>query len=339
VRLVVDGFGKFIGVKGETIVVKENGKTITRIQPTDLEQVIISGKGGVSTDALRLLAENGVDVLIVDFRGEVIAILMSPMMKTVSTRREQYLAFKDKRGVKIAREIVRAKVQNQKAVLYTLAKRRIDTQPEAAEKLYSAANKMEELLDEIALIDGDIVDEVRNDLLNLEGRAAQNYWEAASVLLNSLNFKGRSGRYATDPANSMINYGYGILTGEVWRAVHYAGLDPYGGFLHTDKPGKPSMVLDLMEEFRPHVVDKFIFKLVARKMISSEGFENIDGICQMRDDTRRTFLEEFLSELGSSVRLGESKLNWSEVILHQARQLAKFLRGELRDYEGFTQYW
>ncbi|MCS7131380.1 MAG: CRISPR-associated endonuclease Cas1, partial [Hadesarchaea archaeon] len=129
-RLVVDGFGKFLGRKGETMVIRENGKIIARLQPQELEQVIISGKGAVSTDALRLLAEHGVDVLIVDFRGEVLAILMSPMMKTVSTRREQYLAYKDERGVRVGKEFVRAKIKNQMAILYTLAKRRVDTQPE-----------------------------------------------------------------------------------------------------------------------------------------------------------------------------------------------------------------
>lgn len=338
-RLVVDGFGKFVGRKGETIVVRENGKTVARLQPQELEQVIISGKGAVSTDALRLLAEHGVDVLIVDFRGEVKARLSSPEMRTVSTRREQYLAYGDERGVKVAKEFVRAKIKNQRAILYTLAKRRVETQPELAGKLYSAARGMEELLEKVVLAAGGSVEEVRESLLNLEGRAAQHYWEVLVEVLAPLGFRGRSGRYATDPANSMLNYGYGILMGEVWRAVHYAGLDPYGGFLHADKPGKPSMVLDLMEEFRPHVVDRFVVKLVSRRMVLPEGFEVVDGVCQMKENTRRLFLQEFLLDLSSGVRLGESKLSWSDVMLHQARQLAKFLRGERTAYEGFTQYW
>jgi len=338
-RLVIDGFGKFLGRKGETIVVKEDRKIVARLQPQELEQVIISGKGTISTDALRLLAEHGVDVLIVDFRGEILAILMPPMMRTVSTRREQYLAYKDKRGVKIAKEFVKAKIKNQKAILYTLAKRRVDTQPELAEKLYSAAKELEELSEKVRVIEGKNIEEVREILFNLEGRAAQHYWEAVGGLLRDLGFKERSGRYATDPVNSMLNYGYGILMGEIWRAVHYAGLDPYGGFLHADKPGKPSLVLDLMEEFRPHVVDRFVIKLVTRKIVSPEDFEIVDGVCQMKENTRRLFLQEFLSDLSSNVRLEENKSSWSNVMLHQARQLAKFLRGERTTYDGFIQYW
>lgn len=338
-RLVIDGFGKFLGQKGETIVVRENGKTVARLQPRELEQVIISGKGAVSMDALRLLAEHGVDVLIVDFRGEVLAILMSPMMKTVSTRREQYLAYEDERGVKVGKGFVIAKIKNQRAILYTLAKRRVDTQPEIAGKFYSAAKELEGLLEKVVMVEGGNIEEIREVLLNLEGRAAQHYWGAIAEILRPLGFSGRGGRYATDPANSMLNYGYGILMGEVWRAVHYAGLDPYGGFLHADKPGKPSLVLDLMEEFRPHVVDRFVIKLASRRMVLQEGFEMVDGVCQMKDNTRRLFLQEFLSDLSSGVRLGQSKLSWSDAMLQQARRLAKFLRGECTTYEGFTQYW
>ncbi|MEM2300417.1 MAG: CRISPR-associated endonuclease Cas1, partial [Candidatus Hadarchaeales archaeon] len=190
-RLVIDGFGKFLGRKGETIVVKEDRKIVARFQPQELEQVIISGKGTISTDALRLLAEHGVDVLIVDFRGEILAILMPPMMRTVSTRREQYLAYKDKRGVKIAKEFVKAKIKNQKAILYTLAKRRVDTQPELAEKLYSAAKELEELSEKVRVIEGKNIEEVREILFNLEGRAAQHYWEAVGGLLRDLGFKER----------------------------------------------------------------------------------------------------------------------------------------------------
>jgi len=339
VRLVVDGFGKFLGRKGETIVLRENGRTVARIQPRELEQVIISGKGSVSTDALRLLAEHGVDVLIVDFKGEVKARLSPPEMRTVSTRREQYLAQQDARSVVIARAIVAAKLRNQAAVLSTLAKKRVDTSPELAQKLYQASVELASLIPEVERVDGRCIDDARAVLMNLEGRGAQIYWGALSGIFEGWEFRGRSGRYATDPVNAMLNYGYGILLGEVWRAVHYAGLDPYGGFLHADRPGKPSMVLDLMEEFRPHVVDRFVVGMVSKRMVPKEGFELVDGVCQMKDDVRRKYLEGFLRRLEGEVRFEERLLSWSEVFLYQARKLAKFLRGEVQTYVGFQQRW
>ncbi len=338
-RLVVDGFGKFLGVQGETLVVREEGKTVAHVHPRDLEQVIISGKGSVSTDALRLLAEHGVDLIVLNFRGEAMALLMPPMMRTVNTRREQYFASKDFRGAEIARAVVYAKMKNQKAVLGTLAKVRKDTDPELAELMRTSAEEIERLCEEVRLVRGDTVEEVRETLMNLEGRAAGLYWGALKGILGKLGFEERSGRYAKDPANSLLNYGYGILLGDVWRAVHYAGLDPYGGFLHADRPGKPSMVLDLMEEFRPHVIDRLVVKLVSKRMVSPEGFEIVNGICQMKDEVRRLYLEQVLGELASEVRYKDRRFTWSELILHQARQLAKFLRGEVASYEGFWQRW
>lgn len=338
-RLVVDGFGKFLGVQGETVVVREEGKTVAHVHPRELEQVIISGKGSVSTDALRMLAEHGVEVLVVDLRGEVMAILMPPMMRTVSTRREQYFASKDSRGVEVAKAVIEAKLKNQRAVLGTLAKVRKDTDADLADQMYGAAEEIRKLLEEIERVSGKVVEEVRETLMNLEGRAAGFYWGSLKGVLGKLGFGERSGRYAKDPANSLLNYGYGILLGDVWRAVHYAGLDPYGGFLHADRPGKPSMVLDLMEEFRPHVVDRLVVKLVSKRMVSPDGFEIVNGVCQMKDEVRRFYLEQVLGELTSEVRYGERRFTWNELILYQARQLAKFLRGELASYEGFWQRW
>lgn len=338
-RLVVDGFGKFVGRKGETIVVREGGKTVARLQPQELEQVIISGKGVVSTDALRLLAEHGVDVLIVDFRGEVKARLSSPEMRTVSTRREQYLAYGDERGVGVAKAVIRAKLKNQVAVLQTLAKKRVETVPSLAERLRTAAEEMVKLLPELEEVEGKKVDEVRERIMNLEGRGAQLYWEALAGIFEGWGFGGRSGRYATDPVNAMLNYGYGILLGEVWRAVHYAGLDPYGGFLHADRPGRPSLVLDLMEEFRPHVVDRMVVGMVSKRMVSKEGFEVVDGVCQMGEEVRRFYLQELLRRLEEEVRFEDLRLTWGGLFLHQARKLARFLRGELERYEGFWQRW
>ncbi len=339
-RLVVDGFGKFLGRKGETIVVKEEGRTIQRLQPRELEQVIISGKGCVSTDALELLARHGVDVLLVDFRGEVKARLSPPEMRTVSTRRQQYQAYLDRRGLEIAKAIVKAKIRNQASVLGTLAKKRRDTDPQLASLIYRAAEEVRRVAGQVDGVEGDSVESRREMLMNLEGRAAALYWQALGEVFGAeWEFRGRSGRYARDPVNAMLNYGYGILLGEALRATHYAGLDPYGGFLHADRPGKPSMALDLMEEFRAQVVDKQVIKFVTKRMATPQDFELVDGVCQMGDGLRRLFLRELLQKLESEVRIGAMKLTWGELILYQARQLAKFLRGEVPRYEGFWLRW
>ncbi|MBU7018228.1 MAG: CRISPR-associated endonuclease Cas1, partial [Theionarchaea archaeon] len=106
-------------------------------------------------------------------------------------------------------------------------------------------------------IQGTCIDDVRQSLQGFEGNSSRIYWTSLSATFPpDLGFQGRAGRYAQDPINSMLNYGYGILQGEVLRAIHFAGLDPYGGYLHVDRSGRSSLVFDLMEEFRQQVVDK-----------------------------------------------------------------------------------
>lgn len=339
-RLVVDGFGKFLGRKGETIVVRDADGNVQRIQPAELEQVIISGKGSISTDALHLLAMHGVDVILMDLRGEVLARLSPPEMKTVSTRREQYKAYDDERGVEFSKEVIYCKIRSQSSLLYSLAKKRIETDPKFSEELNQSASRLKGITEEIRGLQGRRIEELREPLMNLEGRAANAYWQSLSKLFGvDWGFKGRSGRYAEDPVNSLLNYSYGVLMAEVWRAIHCAGLDPYGGFLHADRPGKPSLVLDLMEEFRPVLADRSVIKFVTKRMVQPTDFEMVDGVCQMKDQTRRAFLRELLERMTEETRYKEMKLRWCDLILHQARELAKFLRGESQRFEGFFLRW
>jgi len=339
-RLVVDGYGLFVGLTGDRIVVREKGKTLHQAVVSDLRQVVISGKGGISFDAMETLGANGVDLIVVSWKGEVSARLSSPEMRTVQTRREQYYAYRDERSGLLAKAFVLAKLRNMYGTLGTLAKSRRETDPEKAEALnakrenvFSFIRRVEDLADEP-------VEKMRDELMGLEGAASQNYWEGITgIIPGDFNFQIRSGRYAEDPFNAMLNYGYALLEGEVWRGVHYAGLDPYGGFLHVDRPGKPSLVLDLMEEFRQQLVDKTVIALVTRDVVRPGSFEMVEGVCRMDDGVRRLVLKEVLGHFERYMRFGDEKRRWSDMILLQAREIGKFLRGESPKYEGFYLRW
>lgn len=339
-RLVVDGFGKYVGRKSERIFVRDDNGTVYQGPPEDLRQVLITGHGAISFDAVEFLAANGVDVIFLDSKGDVTARLSPPEMRTVLTRREQYLAYLDGRSVLLAKEFILAKLRNEYATLGTLAKRRVDTDPDSAEAIYTQREEIQLRITDIQAVDGRNVDEVRGTITGLEGAATSSYWKAiASVVPEDFQFKDRSGRYAPDPVNALLNYGYGILEGEVWRAVHFAGLDPYGGFVHTDRPGKASMVYDLMEEFRQQLIDKSVLKLLTRKEITPQDFTRREQSCELNDKARKTIVTEVLGRFEEYVVVGDEKVRWCDVILNQARNVGKYLRGESTKYEGFWLRW
>ncbi|MBS7630105.1 CRISPR-associated endonuclease Cas1 [Candidatus Bathyarchaeota archaeon] len=339
-RLVVDGFGKFVGKHGERIVVREKGKTLHQTKVEDLRQVVISGSGSISFDAMELLGSCGVDLIIINWKGEVTARLASRDLRTVQTRREQYYAYREERSGFLAKQFIVAKMRNQYATLGTLAKSRRDTSPEVADKLIEKREAISNQIEKVESIEVKPIDQIRNLLMGLEGFSSTYYWEAINEIIpEEFNFNCRSGRYAGDPVNALLNYGYALLEGEVWRGVHYAGLDPYGGFLHVDRPGRPSMVLDLMEEFRQQLIDKTVIGLVAKGEIKISDFSIEEGICKMGDQTRKLLLKAVLERFERYVRYKDEQRRWTDMILIQARDVASFLRGELRNYEGFYLRW
>lgn len=319
---------------------RQEGKVLYSELPENLRQVIITGRGSISTDALVLLSVHGVDLILIDWKGEVVCRLSSPEMRTVVTRREQYIAYKDPRSGYLAKAFVLAKMRNQKALLGTLAKNRRDNNAKAAERMIHFRDFIDDLISRMDAYQPSSIDESRSTILGLEGLASSAYWDGIKeVVPEELKFNERSGRGAFDPFNSMLNYGYGILEGESWRAVHYAGLDPYGGFLHADRPGKPSMVLDLMEEFRQQLVDRTVLSLASRKVVTSDDFHIEEGFCRLSDNARHVLLKELLGKLEEYIALREERVRWCDLILLKARSVAQYLRGEVNRYDGFYLRW
>ncbi len=339
-RLVVDGYGKFIGRKGNCIVVREKGRTILTVPAEKLRMVLVTGRGSLSFDAARLLSEHGVDLIIVSRYGRVAGRLSTPVLRTVQTRRQQYYAYNDWRSGYLARQFLLGKARNQAAILRTLAKARAETSPKNAETLRKASSKVLEYVGMIGRVRAVPVEKIRERLMGLEGNASQEYWQAIKTVIPAgYSFPGRTGRYAGDPINAMLNYAYAILEGEVWRAVHYAGLDPYGGFLHADRPGRASLVYDLMEEFRPHLADKTVITLVSQGVVRPGDFEYEAGRCILGQNARRSLAETMEKKMESYTHHRDRRIRWTDLVLKQAIQIAKYLRGEETEYKPFHQRW
>lgn len=175
---------------------------------------------------------------------------------------------------------------------------------------------------------------MRQAVLTLEAGAAKRYWEAArALLLPELGWERRETRGATDAVNVCLNYGYGILYGEMERALLLAGLDPYAGFLHVDRAGKPSLALDLIEEFRQAVVDRTIFGLLNR------GVQPAIEEGRLSEPARRQLAEKVLERLDGRESHEGRQHTLRTIIQLQARALAAFVRRDRPAYTPFKARW
>lgn len=334
-RIVVDGYGKFVGKKDNQIVIKENGHEIDYFLAEKVSQIIITGKGSVSFDALKLMARSNVDMVVLNWTGDIIYRLSPPELKNSRVRREQFKAYEDERSCIFCKEIIKSKMENQKAILGLLAKSRKDN----ALKIREYRDKISKFSLSLHELENSNINDIRGKIFGLEGMASTEYWKGLSLIVDAeWNFNGRTGRGAKDGFNALLNYGYGILKGEVWRAVHLSSMDPYAGFLHADRWGRPSLVFDLMEEFRQQIVDRSVLKLVNKNQIKPLDFTMEDGKCRISDKARKKLIAQILTRLDSNIKINGKNIRFSDVIVHQAQLMVKFLT-EGEDYNGFYLRW
>jgi CRISPR-associated protein Cas1 len=326
--LIVDQYGAFLGRHSERLKLTVKGELVEERPLLGLEHVLVLASGvSLSADAIRGCAERGIPISFVSRSGAPYAKLIAPELTgTVQTRRQQLLAFGDQRGVHLARTFAVGKLQNQGTLLKYMAKYRQTTAPETYEMAREAAFRIEHLARRIAEVQGTTVDEVRVSVMNLEAQAARHYWEAARHLVQlptGVEWPGRETRGAVDLVNQCLNYGYGILYAQVERAVLLAGLDPYAGFLHEDRPGKTSLVMDLIEEFRAYAVDRCVFALLNQRVPLGQDDRG------RLDDATRTLLAKRVNERLEGEEPYEGRRRRLRTIIQsQARRVATYVRGE-----------
>ncbi len=328
-------YGQFLGKKSERLVIKEKKKTIKEEPLFKVKRVIISSRGiSLSTDAIEECMKRGIQIDFLNFRNEPYAKISSPFLQgTVKTRRAQLIAYENQIGVKLARSFVSGKVQNQINLLKYMSKYRKKREPEIYNFMCERIEDVEKIAADMQTIIGNNIDEIRQDIMNLEAQAAKKYWQTImKVLPEETKFSGRKTRGATDLVNSMLNYGYAILYSHVQGAIILAGLDPFAGFMHVDRAGRASLVLDFIEEFRQQVVDKTVFALVNRgsKLIIKED--------RLSKDTKYKLRNKLKKKLSSYQKYEGKKEKIKTIIQRQARHVATHLREE-REYQPFVGSW
>jgi CRISPR-associated protein Cas1 len=335
--LVVDQYGAFIGKHSGRLRVTKDKQKLAEAPLLHLGQVLVTGQGiGLSADAIRACCTAGIPIYFVDGRGRPYAALYAAgLTGTVLTRREQLLAYTDRRGLELAVAFAQGKITNQAGFLSYTAKYRQEVDPDLYQELRWSADEVRDLLEELRHLQGSTVDQVRYQILSAEGRAAKKYWSALrQVIPEQYGWPGRKGRGAQDPVNAALNYGYGILYGQVERALVLAGLDPYGGFIHADRPGKPSLVFDLIEEFRQVAVDRTIVGM-ANKGVKLE----LDDKRLLVEKSRRAIADKVLARLEAAERYERKRQSLRVIVQSQARHIATFVRGDRTAYEPFIAKW
>ncbi len=334
-QLIVSGFGAYLGKKSERLQVKLSGKMLYEFPLFRISEVVVASRGvSISSDLIKEFSERGIRLSFLESSGRPYAVLSSPILNaTVESRREQLLAYNDARGLEFARMVVRGKIRNQRHLLLYFGKYLRQTNPARFELISETARKLRALELQARKIDGVSIDEKRQELMGLEGVSGRIYWKGVKEIIEGkVEFMGRVHQGASDSANALLNYGYGILYAHVWGAVINAGLEPFAGFLHVDRPGKPSLVLDLVEEFRQPVVDRTVIAFV--NLGQSIGMS--DGL--LDEETRKLIGQKILERLTSIEPFRGERFQIRSIIQMQARSLVSFLRGKSK-YRPFSFRW
>jgi CRISPR-associated protein Cas1 len=334
-QLIVSGFGAYLGKKSERLQVKLAGKMLYEFPLFRISEVVVASRGvSISSDLIKEFSERGIRLSFLESSGRPYAVLSSPILNaTVESRREQLLAYNDARGLEFARMIVRGKIRNQRHLLLYFGKYLRQTDAARFELISEATRRLRAIELQARKIEGASIDEKRQELMGLEGVSGRIYWKGVrEIVEGKVEFMGRVHQGASDAANALLNYGYGILYAHVWGAVINAGLEPFAGFLHVDRPGKPSLVLDLVEEFRQPVVDRTVIAFINL----GQAIGMSDGL--LDEETRKIIGQKILERLTGIEPFRGERYQIRSIIQMQARSLVSFLRGKSK-YRPFSFRW
>ncbi|WP_341473839.1 CRISPR-associated endonuclease Cas4g/Cas1g [Desulfofundulus thermobenzoicus] len=328
--LYVDQQGACIRRKGQRLLVTMEKETLADIPLCNVDQVVLVGGVNISTPVIKLLLESGTPVSFLSTGGAFRGVLEPSLNRNCILRLAQYGAYFDPvNRLNLAREFVRGKLANMRTMLLRYNRELHDTEIDAAVRrmaryITAAAGAGEPSL-----------------LLGLEGMGSREYFRVFGRLIRRempFMFEGRNRRPPRDPVNAMLGYCYSMLMKDLRSAVALVGFDPYLGFFHEAKYGRPALALDLMEEFRPIVADSVVLTAINKGMISETDFEYRLGGCFLNDTGRKKIYRAYEERRQQQIThpLFGYRLPYRRVFELQARFLGKVLQKELDRYIPFT---
>jgi len=335
--LYVSSQGSYLHREGETVVVEREKQQVLQLPIHTLGGIVCFGNVLCSPFLLGFCAERDVSVSFLSEHGRFLASVLGPVRGNVLLRRQQYrMADDDKVTHGIAANVVSGKLANCRVVLNRTARdhaAKVNTNA-----LKGASERIDRILERIPRMLS--TDEVRG----LEGQAAAEYFGVFDHLIvdqkEDFVFAERSRRPPLDEVNALLSFVYTLLAHDVRSALETVGLDPAVGFLHRDRPGRPGLALDIMEEFRPVIADRLVLSLINRRQIGKKGFTKAsNGAVTMDDDTRKTVLTEYQNRKQDEVfhPYIDEKIPIGLLFFVQANLMARYIRGDIDGYPPF--FW
>ena len=326
---------RYLSLDGENIVISADRQEIARIPLHNLERIMAFGCSGASPALIGKCVSESRELVFMSRSGKFLARAEGEVNGNVLLRRTQYrIADDPDQSLAIARNMIAAKLYNSRWTLERTMRdheMRIDLAmfKEKSQYLQNAIAKA------MTAPDAD-------SLRGIEGEAASVYFSVFNDMIlqqkENFQFTVRSRRPPLDRVNALLSFAYALCTGMCTSALEAVGLDPYVGFLHTDRPGRRSLALDLVEEFRALMCDRFVLTLINKRTVAPEHLEQReDGVVLMNDEGRKVFLTAWQKRKDDELRhpFLEEKVQWGMLPYAQALLLARFLRGDLNTYPPF----
>jgi CRISPR-associated protein Cas1 len=323
--LYVQEQGAWVGKSADQITVKLNRKVISKTRFLDTSQVCLFGNVQISAQALREITARGVPVCHFSYGGWFHGLTVGMAHKNVELRISQFRVAGDSpAALRLAQDFIVGKIKNSR----TLLRRHLESDPDRL------LPQLAELAKKATSIHN------AQSLLGIEGTAAKLYFSGLSSLFHTdgvFKFENRNRRPPRDPVNALLSFVYAILVKEVTVAVHACGFDPMLGFFHRPRYGRPSLALDLAEEFRPLIGDSIVLTLINNGEITEEHFVRRAGAVALTGAGRRAVLAAIERRMETLVThpIFKYRISYRRILEVQARLLARVVTGEIEAYPSF----
>ena len=313
--------------RDEYLLIIYPDKRKTEIPLIRVSQVVVSGDVTLTTPALHALLERGIDISFLSFYGHFRGKLQPPLSKNAAIRNAQFRVHAhQQQALQIAQANVRGKLANMRTMLLR-ANRQVQS-----DEIVIAAQHIQQMMARIE------ESKAVGALLGIEGNGSAAYFRVfGKILREPFQFTHRRRRPPTDPVNAMLSLGYTLLGHQVASAIHVVGLDPYTGFLHQFRHGRPSLALDMMEEFRPLIVDSVVLNICNHRLLAANDFQEELGVVYLKPEARKKFYGKFEERLQEEIQHPrfEYRTSYQRCIELQVRLLGKHLMGEIASYPPF----